>query len=97
MSNPREIENLKGTENLETVIERHYQQSVIESNKKARNRKKNLKKRAKRARNNKKRPEELEKEKINETIVNNPKEILLTYFLRHVWQLINQAKEKKSL
>ena len=37
----------------------------------------------------------MKKKKINETIINIPKEILLTHFLRHVCQLIKQAKEKE--
>ena len=39
---------------------------------------------------------ELEKEKINEAIVNTPKEMLLTHFLRHACQLIKQGNKKKS-
>ena len=43
----------------------------------------------------KKELEELEKEKTNETIVNIPREILLTHFLRHGCQLIKQVNENK--
>ena len=39
--------------------------------------------------------EELEIEKVDKARANISKEILLPYFLRHVCQLIKQAKEKK--
>ena len=39
--------------------------------------------------------QELEIEKMNETLAIIPKEILSPYFLRYDCQLINQAKEKE--
>ena len=45
----------------------------------------------------KKELEELETEKVNETTAIIPKEVLLPYFSRYVFQLINQAREKKSI
>ena len=43
----------------------------------------------------KKELEELETEKTNETTAIIPKEVRLPYFSRYVFQLINQAREKK--
>ena len=90
ISNPRDIENPKEIENIETVIERH--EKVIE---KLEIEKINKIKELKELETTKIELEKLEIEKINETIAIAPKVILLPYFLRHVCQLINQAKEKK--
>ena len=71
VSNPREIENLKGIKSLETVIERH--EKVIE---KLEIKRINKIKELKELETTKKGLEELEKEKTNETTVNVPKEML---------------------
>ena len=92
MSNPKGIENPKEIEKLETVIERH--EKVI---KKLEIEKINKKKELKELETTRKELQELEIEKINEAIAIIPQEIFLPYFLRHVCQLINQAKGKKSL
>ena len=82
MSNPKEIEN------LETVIERHEK-----SNKKLEIDKINKIKEVKELETTKKELKELVIEKTNEAIFR--KETILPYFLRYVWQLMNQAKDKK--
>ena len=68
VSNPREIENLKGIKNLETVIERH--KKVIEKLEIKRINK------IKELETTKKGLEELKKEKTNEIAGNVPKEML---------------------
>ena len=89
MSNPKEIENLKGIKNLETKIERHAK--VIKNLEMQRiNKIKQL-----RARKNKKRTRRTKKRKKNETPFNIPKEMFLTYFLRHICQLAKQANKEK--
>ena len=65
------------------------------TNRKTRNRKHKSNKKTKRNWNKKKELEELETEKTNETTAIIPKEVRLPYFSRYVFQLINQAREKK--
>ena len=77
MSNPKEREN------LETVIERH--EKVIE---KLEIERIDKIKELKELETTKKEFKDLGIEKINETIANIPKEILLPYFWRYVSQLL---------
>ena len=88
-STHKKTSNPKERENLETVIEGH--EKVIE---KLELKRINEIKELKEVEAIKKELEELEIEKINEAISNIPKEILLQYFLRYVFQLIKKVSEK---
>ena len=90
MPNPRVIENLKGIENLETVIEWH--KKAIE--KLEIERIWTLKK-LKELETLKNGLELLEKEKINVAIINIPEEVLLTYFFK-ICLLINKSTKRKN-
>ena len=81
LSNARELENPKQIENLETVTERYKKlKEKLERIDKI--------KEVKKLETTNKGLEELEKEKKNKTIVNNPRKMLLTHFSEHVCQLI---------
>ena len=92
MSSSKEIEDLKEIENLETVIERHGK--VIEKLERERiNKIKELNE----LEATKKELEELEIEKINETVANIPQKKITIFF--NICFSINktQAKEKNSI